>query len=418
MVRLISHTRTTAGRSSGRGAYRIEARSGQIGELEHSYRNVVGRFLSTRDLGGGGLREHRWAIGAPFAFSAGGDQANWMVGLRSWLLFEQNMPCDAPHRALSPLCSNARYLYEWAVALFVTAIVTFNLRGRCSLGSLIALAAFVSGCAFPNHALLPSPSKNAHHHSSFVLPGWLRSGIYPVAVHWIWSEEGLLSAFYYSGNSWGNYQHGVMDLGGSGVIHVLAGACALCAVAFVRRTDTVPQTDADAPDVHEPCCAGPDLQQSEGGDADGTALERVLESNFHPTLELATLSLWIGWFGLTVGGVYAQTGNAESAARAAVHTFLAGAGGGFSTLVAGLPALNLNTSALSQHSDRNDIVCCGTVRLISTGVTAGLVAVSAGAGTYTPYAAAIIGAAGGFLASLLEMGTIFVPPRFPKVRIS
>jgi len=94
------------------------------------------------------VREGRWAVGATFAFSAGGDQANWMVGLRSWLLFEQNMPCDAAHRALSPLCSNARYLYEWAVALFVTAIVTFNLRGRCSLGSLIALAAFVSGCAF------------------------------------------------------------------------------------------------------------------------------------------------------------------------------------------------------------------------------------------------------------------------------
>ena len=94
------------------------------------------------------MREGRWAVGATFAFSAGGDQANWMVGLRSWLLFEQNMPCNAAHRALSPLCSNARYLYEWAVALFVTAIVTFNLRGRCSLGSLIALAAFVSGCAF------------------------------------------------------------------------------------------------------------------------------------------------------------------------------------------------------------------------------------------------------------------------------
>jgi ammonia channel protein AmtB len=100
-----------------------------------------------------------------------------------------------------------------------------------------------------------------------------------------------------------------------------------------------------------------------------------------------------------------------------VHTFLAGAGGGFSTLVAGLPALNLNKSALSQHSERSDMVCCSTVRLISTGVMAGLVAVSAGAGTYTPYAAAIIGAAGGFLASLLEMGTIFVPPRFPKVTL-
>jgi hypothetical protein len=31
-----------------------------------------------------------------------------------------------------------------------------------------------------------------------------------VAVHWIWSEEGLLSAFYYAGNSWGNYNHGMV----------------------------------------------------------------------------------------------------------------------------------------------------------------------------------------------------------------
>ena len=154
------------------------------------------------------------------------------------------------------------------------------------------------------------------------LPGWLCSGIYPVAVHWIWSEEGLLSAFYNTGNSWGNYNHGVMDLGGSGVIHVLAGACALCAVAFVRRTDAVTQAETDAPD--EPCCSGKtqQQQQSEGGNAANTALERVMESNFHPTMEFATLSLWIGWFGLTVGGVYAQTGACDTLgemARAGSH---------------------------------------------------------------------------------------------------
>jgi hypothetical protein len=103
-----------------------------------------------------------------------------------------------------------------------------------------------------------------------------------------------------------------MDLGGSGVIHVLAGACALCAVAFIRRTDTGTE-DAPACDTEgAPCCSseikkcGP--KKSESGDLPNAALMQVLESGYHSRVELSTLTLWLGWFGLTVGGVYAQTG--------------------------------------------------------------------------------------------------------------
>lgn len=65
-------------------------------------------------------------MGAPFAYGAGGATSNWLVGLRGWLLATQNMPCGAPHRMLSPLCSNARYLYEWYARLKLRFVLTIT----------------------------------------------------------------------------------------------------------------------------------------------------------------------------------------------------------------------------------------------------------------------------------------------------
>jgi Amt family ammonium transporter len=62
----------------------------------------------------------------------------------------------------------------------------------------------------------------AHALLSLIFGGW----VYPVVVHWVWSAEGWLSARREAGGPilGGN---GLIDLGGSGVVHVTAGAAAL-----------------------------------------------------------------------------------------------------------------------------------------------------------------------------------------------
>lgn len=57
---------------------------------------------------------------------------------------------------------------------------------------------------------------------TLVLGGW----VYPVVVHWVWSSEGWLSARREAGGPLLG-SNGLIDLGGSGALHVTAGAAAL-----------------------------------------------------------------------------------------------------------------------------------------------------------------------------------------------
>jgi ammonia channel protein AmtB len=57
---------------------------------------------------------------------------------------------------------------------------------------------------------------------ALVFGGW----VFPVGVHWVWSSEGWLSARREAGGPVLG-ANGLIDLAGSGAVHVAAGAAAL-----------------------------------------------------------------------------------------------------------------------------------------------------------------------------------------------
>jgi hypothetical protein len=68
----------------------------------------------------------------------------------------------------------------------------------------------------------------AHALLALAYAGW----IHPVAVHWVWSSQGWLSARRdYGGPLLG--ANGLIDLAGSGCVHLVAGVSALVAAAAV-----------------------------------------------------------------------------------------------------------------------------------------------------------------------------------------
>jgi hypothetical protein len=65
------------------------------------------------------------------------------VGTRDWLL-EFDKSCSQSNM-FAPTCSLSRWLYEWATAVFTSALITSAAADRCSLVGLMGIAAAVSG---------------------------------------------------------------------------------------------------------------------------------------------------------------------------------------------------------------------------------------------------------------------------------
>eukprot|EP00959_Pyramimonas_sp_CCMP1952_P394368 8263469-Pyramimonas_sp.AAC.1 len=65
------------------------------------------------------------------------------VGTRDWLL-QFDKSCSIS-KMFGPTCSHARWLYEWATALFTTGLVTAATADRCTLGGLMIIAMALAG---------------------------------------------------------------------------------------------------------------------------------------------------------------------------------------------------------------------------------------------------------------------------------
>ncbi|EDY87008.1 ammonium transporter [gamma proteobacterium HTCC5015] len=166
--------------------------------------------------------------------------------------------------------------------------------------------------------------------------------IYPVYGSWVWGS-------FYSGSGW-LAELGFIDFAGSTVVHSVGGWCALAAIIVL----------------------GPRLGRfGTGGNA------REIPGHNLNYMALGGFILWLGWFGFNAGSTVAATADV------------------------GLIALNTHLSAASGVI----AVVCGSFlfgrpilsRNAINGGVAGLVAITAGCATMTPWHAVITGLIGGLV---------------------
>jgi len=172
---------------------------------------------------------------------------------------------------------------------------------------------------------------------SYVAVAVITSGlIYPVIGHWVWADGGWLN------------QIGFIDFAGSTVVHSTGGWIALAAVILI----------------------GPRMGRFTG---EG----KPFHGHNLPMATAGVIILWFGWLGFNGGSALAMN---ELVPKILINTCLSAAMGG----IAGL--------ALSWRSmGRPD------VQSLMYGVVAGLVAITAGCYTVSPWAAVVIGAIGGLI---------------------
>ena len=179
---------------------------------------------------------------------------------------------------------------------------------------------------------------------------------YPVIGCWVWGG-GWLAQFgaKWAGTTqaWGN---SAIDFSGSGVIHMVGGWSALVG-AWVL---------------------GPRL-----GKYDKNGNARAIPGHDMPMAILGTIILFFGWFGFNPGSTLAATDGILPVA--AVNTMIAGAFGGFSTM------LYMMYVHAAKKPDPG--MCCN-------GILAGLVAITAPCAYVSPTASVIIGLVAGVLVVL------------------
>lgn len=170
--------------------------------------------------------------------------------------------------------------------------------------------------------------------------------MYPAVVHWVWSGS---TAWLSNGEHSGIVFY---DFAGSGVVHLVGGACAFVFAGLV-------------------------------GAREGRFLEDGTPQTIQPHNMVLSccgvLLLVLGWFGFNGGSVGAASdGNAAMAGRVCVVSAIGAAAGGLSSF------------SVTYYTD--GFIC---LHAIANGILAGLVSVTAGANVFHPETALITGALGG-----------------------
>lgn len=140
--------------------------------------------------------------------------------------------------------------------------------------------------------------------------------IYPVVVHWIWSETGWLSPFNTTETGPVIYG-GAIDFAGSSVVHMIGGICALCGAYFVgprlRRFDT--SKEATSSRYYQEL-----MHQFEFG-------------HNVPFQVIGLLILWFGFYGFNCGSTLKAQFSMDVASLIAVNTTLSAAAGGLTSAI-------------------------------------------------------------------------------------
>lgn len=252
-----------------------------------------------------------WAFGFGVAFGQddfGKNGNNGFLG-KSGYFYEGESGSPLAMDAAGKTYGKAFWLVQWAFAAAAVAIVSGAVAERISLPAYFAYAIA------------------------------LVSFVYPVVAHMAWSDDGKLSSWRTSRLVGGC---GVIDFGGSGVVHVTGGVAALVAAKMV----------------------GPRLNWKRSVPPAGAVYQT-----------LGTLLLWVGWYGLNGANAHALAG---SGGQAAPHVMM-------TTTIAAATAC-LATTALGFAVDQEV-----DARNANNGVLAGLAAISASCAVVNLWGAFVIG---------------------------
>lgn len=260
-----------------------------------------------------------WLIGYALAF---GDTASGVIGTNGFALKTFDMRRggefnDRPYQGKK----YAFFLFQWAFAATAATIVSGAVAERCRL-----IAYFVY---------------------SFVLTVF----VYPVVVHWGWSDNGWASAF--APEEERLFGVGVIDFAGSSVVHMVGGLTALIGAIFL----------------------GP----RSGKIIEGKVQTMVFQSSTFQTL--GTLVLWFGWYGFNCGSTLTIAGAASDVAgKVAVTTTIGAASAGVTATLLG-------------------VIFEGHINIGRTnnGILAGLVSITAGCSVVDVEMAFLIGVIGGIV---------------------
>lgn len=202
------------------------------------------------------------------------------------------------------------FMFQWAFASTAATIVSGGVAERIRLSSYTAFSIFMSF--------------------------W----IYPIVVHWVWSDEGWLKKMDF------------IDFAGSGVVHLTGGTSALVGALLLGHRN---------------------------GRYDPQKESEFIPNNMSFTV-LGTFILWMGWYGFNCGSTLVA--DIEKIGLIGMNTTLAGVSGG--VFVYSLHYLfNRNTN--NKYS----------IPALCNGIVAGLVSVTAGCANFETYCAFFIGMIGG-----------------------
>lgn len=285
---------------------------------EKNVQNIL--FKNLMDAGVGALAF--WLVGYAFAYGQPGEADT------------QNEFIAHTNFALSKMADNEyhSWFFQWAFAATAATIVSGSVAERTQV--------------------------TAYFMYSFVITAF----IYPVVVHWVWSESGWLSAFGSSYMLTGDSakSSGMIDFAGSGVVHMVGGFSGLCGAYFVGPRRGV-------------------FEEIPG-------VKHVEHNKLIATLGVAIL--WTGWYGFNCGSTLAINGYSGVAAKVAVTTTLAAASASVTCMlyskIFGAGTKNLGGGKFDLMQSLN-------------GVLAGLVSITAGCSVVDPWAAFVIGIIGAFV---------------------
>lgn len=256
-----------------------------------------------------------WAMGYAWAFGKennsgdGSDGNNNFLGHRGFFLAGKEYTDNGGSQY-------AMWFFQWAFAATATSIVSGALAERCGMTAYFLYA--------------------------FILSGF----VYPVIVHWVWSDEGWLSTRNENPDQ-RYFDTGVIDFAGSGVVHLTGGVAALVGAIFLG-----PRT-------------GRFYSNSEGA----TVIKDMPPNN--PSLQvLGTFILWLAWYAFNGGSTWAVSGASTTLARTCVTTTIAASS-------CALTAVLIKFFATGSEYD---------LTYAMKGVLAGLVSITAGCSVVEPWA--------------------------------